>query len=105
MGTGVTRVVRAADVVSEADFQATLVEVAHARGWLVYHTWSSKHSAKGFPDLVMLREDREVIAELKRVGRKPDKDQQRWLDAFRAAGRETFLWTPDDWDEIHGVLT
>ena len=98
------RVVRAAELVSEKDFQATLVEVAEALGWLVYHTWNSRHSAAGFPDLVLLRGDREVIAELKRVGRKPDKHQQRWLEAFRAAGREAFVWTPDDWDKIRATL-
>jgi hypothetical protein len=96
--------IRAAALVTEREFMDTLIVVARQYGWLVYHTWSSRHSVAGFPDLVLLRGNREVVAELKRVGKKPDKHQQQWIEAFQLAGRETFIWTPDDWDQIHQTL-
>ena len=36
---------------TEKGFQAAVVELARLRGWLVYHTYDSRRSAKGFPDL------------------------------------------------------
>ncbi|MEW6583441.1 MAG: VRR-NUC domain-containing protein, partial [Actinomycetota bacterium] len=50
---------------SEAAFQDQVVDLARLRGWLVYHTFDSRHSAAGFPDLILARGDRLVAAELK----------------------------------------
>lgn len=43
----------------------SVVDAARLNGWLVYHTHDSRRSAEGFPDLVMLRLSRMVVAELK----------------------------------------
>jgi hypothetical protein len=46
-----------------------------------------------------------VFAELKREGKKPTAEQQRWLDALAATGAvEAYLWRPSDWPEIELVL-
>ncbi|MCC6312227.1 MAG: hypothetical protein IT345_15125, partial [Trueperaceae bacterium] len=56
----------AADLlVGERDFQALVVQLARLRGWRVYHTFDSRRSPAGFPDLVLARPPRLVIAELK----------------------------------------
>jgi hypothetical protein len=80
------------------------VGLAGLRGWLAYHTHDSRRSAPGFPDLVMLRGLRLLVAELK-VGRnRLTRDQAVWLAAFRAAGVECHEWRPDDWPEIEVAL-
>lgn len=57
-----------------------------------------------FPDLVLVR-DRIIAAELKRSAReKPTDEQQAWLDAFAAAGAESYVWRPDDLDELPRIL-
>jgi hypothetical protein len=40
---------------TEKTLQANVTRLAKVCGWRVYHTWLSKHSAKGFPDLLLLR--------------------------------------------------
>jgi hypothetical protein len=94
---------RGASVIAERDFMATVRHAAAMTGWLVYHTYSSKRSPSGFPDLVCVRE-RVLFAELKGEKTRLTRDQRRWLDALTAAGADTYLWRPDDWDEIEHVL-
>lgn len=89
----------------EKHFQAEVVRFAKLTGWKVYHTFDSRRSVKGFPDLILLRGDREVVVELKVPGGRKSKEQIEWLQAFSRAGRETFTWMPDEWDEIIEVLT
>ena len=39
--------------VTEKAFQTAVVELAELCGWKVYHTYDSRRSAPGFPDLVL----------------------------------------------------
>ena len=93
---------------SEADFQSQLRSVALARGWLYYHTYNSRRSDPGFPDAVLVRDDRLIFAELKSIKhrrQKPTARQQIWLDALRLIpGIEVYLWYTDDIDQIEEVL-
>lgn len=85
----------------EADFREQVRSWAEARDWLVYFTWNSRHSPSGFPDLVMARSPRLVIAELKTQGAPPPKGRQLlWLEILaRVPCLEVFVWRP--WDEDH----
>lgn len=92
---------------SEAVFQSHVTTFAKQLGWMVYHTHNSQRSEAGFPDLVMVRDERVVVAELKKVTGKVTPDQQKWLDAFRRIEhlRESvFVWRPTDWPEIEATL-
>ncbi len=40
---------------SEKEWQDQVIKLATRLGWMCYHTWNSQHSAKGFPDTVMIR--------------------------------------------------
>ena len=80
-----------------------MVKQAKAQGWMVYHTYDSRRSEEGFPDLVLLRE-RLVFVELKREGEEPTKAQQVWLGKLWQAGYEAYLWRPSDEDEVARVL-
>jgi len=100
----------------ERDFQRAVVELARLMGWRVHHTrpaltqrgrWLTPiQGDAGFPDLVLCRPPRLILAELKRVGGKLTAEQQAWLEALQAcAGVECYLWTPNDWDAIVRMLT
>ena len=84
---------------SEKQFQSLVLELAATFGFRWYHTYRSRKSPTGFPDLVLVR-DRVIFAELKSDTGKPTKDQQAWLDALTLAGAEAYLWRPDDLQTI-----
>lgn len=118
----------------EADFQAQVISLAKIRGWRVFHALpvqrasDGKHMTAfagdaGFPDLVLARSGRIVVAELKREGEKPRDDQMAWLSELAGAvwrhelhavavsldkeAKPTVyvaVWHPSDWDEIEAVL-
>lgn len=89
--------------ISEKQFHAEVMAFAKRHGWKTFHTYDSRKSDEGYPDLVMLRE-RQIVAELK-VGRnKPSAAQDTWLEAYRSVGVETYIWFPEQWDEIVKVL-
>lgn len=50
---------------TEKAFQQRVVDFARITGWLAYHTWDSRKSEKGYPDLTLVRHPRLVFAELK----------------------------------------
>jgi hypothetical protein len=89
---------------TEKQLEATVVELARWRGWLVFHPWTSVRSAAGWPDIVALRAERIVIAELKSERGKTTQAQEAWLEAWRAAGAEVHLWRPSDLRDIEEVL-
>jgi thiol:disulfide interchange protein len=91
--------------ITEKQFMAQVLRLAHLCHWRTYHTHDSRRSVAGFPDLVLLRGPRVVVAELK-VGRnRPTPAQVEWLESWRAAGVPAYLWTPAEWGEIEAVLT
>lgn len=100
---------------TEAEFQKQVIQLARLYGFRVAHfraamnrrgMWQTPVQADGagFPDLLMVK-DRVIAAELKSPKGKPSPEQVAWMDAFRKAGVETYLWKPADWDEIVTVLT
>jgi hypothetical protein len=89
---------------SEKQFQGAVVEYAELNSWLVYHTYDSRRSNPGFPDLVMVRDHRLVFAELKSEKGRESKAQTEWLDALGRSTPEVWLWRPSDWPEIESVL-
>jgi hypothetical protein len=93
---------------SEGDFKASVLGAAEWYGWVVHHGrpartkngWRTPiEGLPGFPDLVLARRGRVILAELKthRRGSEPTEDQRRWLAELGEHGR---LWRPDDWPEI-----
>jgi len=89
--------------ISEKVFRHQVIELCKLFGWKHYFTWTSIHSPKGFPDLVMVRE-RILFAELKTRKGKVTPNQQEWLDALKEAKQEVYLWRPADFDEIAIIL-
>lgn len=136
---------------SEDKFMRNIIAHAVARGWgepidrkmtrkekaekmRPYHVTIAKKGASGFPDLVMVRDGRQLMAELKREkGGRTSVAQRKWLAAARSvqmaiaaaicSGRHAleslpchmhreqairlygvYEWRPSDWPEIEQVL-
>ena len=93
------------NLLNEKDFMESIVQLARSTGWLVYHTYDSRRSEPGFPDLVMTKPKRLVIAEIKTEKGKTSKHQDKWLETLGTArGVEVKVWRPSDWPEIERTL-
>ena len=95
-------------LISEAQFQETLVEYAELWGWLVWHDNDSRRNDAGFPDLVMVKGGKIIFAELKRQKRyKISTKQLEWIEALsKASGPNVMaaIWFPSDRDYAEAVL-
>ena len=90
---------------TEKQFMAAVDEYERLEGWLVYHTHDSRRSGPGFPDLVLCRPPRLVVAELKTERGRVTFGQDVWLYKLsQCAGAETYLWRPADWPAIEAAL-
>lgn len=85
----------AADM-AEDTLQTRVEQIARELGWLRYHTYDSRRSAAGFPDLVMVRRGRIVWRELKSMKGRVSSDQRKWLDALEKANADVGIWRPID---------
>ena len=90
----------------EPDFRDAVCGWARHFGWLVYFTWTSIHSPAGFPDLVLCRPPRLIIAELKtQKAPAPKGEQKLWLESLGLLGTiEVHLWRPLDEELILATL-
>ena len=84
---------------TEKQFQTQIVMVAKANGWTVYHTYDSRRSEPGFPDLVLVR-DRVLFRELKTDAGRMSKAQEAWGQKLTEAGADFKVWRPKDTPEI-----
>jgi len=92
-------------LVTEKDFQRTVLELAKLTGWQTYHTFDSRRSEAGFPDLVLARDGRIIAAELKTESGRVTEAQRDWLTALASCpGVEVFVWRPSDWTAIEQTL-
>ncbi|MDP9143850.1 MAG: hypothetical protein M3N43_03995 [Actinomycetota bacterium] len=99
---------------TEAQFQRQITEYAELCGWEWMHpragrtvdSWRTPMSgtmAKGWPDLVLIRDRRLIFMEVKRAGAMATADQLRVLDVLAGAA-ETYTVRPKDWDFIEAAL-
>ena len=106
-------------LITEADHQDRIVDLARTLGWIVGVTHDSQKSEPGEPDLRMVHEGqrRVIFAETKtqrgryikaryapKTGRLlPGQDD--WAQALEACpGVEYYLWRPSHWDDIKELL-
>jgi hypothetical protein len=111
---------RDAFALTEAQWQAQVVGIAHHTGWLVCHTrpsegrrrgeraWQTTTSVKGWPDLVLARPGAGVIfAELKSDRGRLSAEQRdvlATLDGSAGDGVHVCVWRPRDFDQVEGAL-
>ena len=85
---------------AEKDFQARVVYEAELAGWLVYHSYDSRRSERGYPDLTMVRKPRVIVAELKSERGRITLAQAEWIRAFAKTPVEAYLWRPSDTEKM-----
>lgn len=85
-------------------WQAKVIELAKLYGWRWYHTYDSRRSNAGFPDLTLVKGDRLVFAELKSPKGRVSREQREWLEALAATGAEVGLWRPEDLPTVIQIL-
>jgi hypothetical protein len=89
--------------VLEKEWQRQVVQLAKTLGYRTYHTFDSRRSTHGFPDLVLVR-GRVIYLELKRERGKLTDEQKGWLRAIRATGAEAYIARPRDLDALGQTL-
>ncbi|MCM1011913.1 VRR-NUC domain-containing protein [Brevibacterium sp. XM4083] len=84
---------------TERQLQDQIVELAKRMGWLVYHTYDSRRSEPGFPDLVLVhpKQMRQLWRELKSETGETTSAQKVWLSALLLVGDDVDIWRPRDW--------
>ena len=85
----------------ETQWQSQVTDLADMFGWHWYHTYDSRRSPEGFPDLVLARPGETIFAELKSEGEELEPEQVIWYDVLKSnPANEVYVWWPKDWDEI-----
>ncbi len=92
---------------SEASWQRWVIWIAKKNKWIVYHTYDSRRSTPGFPDLVIVKPGLTVIfAELKRETGKLRPEQVVWIKNLKMAdGVDVYVWRPSDWELVVRILS
>jgi len=81
------------------------VPAATLHRWAWYHTRDSRQFRPGWPDLVLTRDGRLIVAELKTDTGRVTRDQQAWLDKLAAChGVTAHVWRPADWPHVMAAL-
>lgn len=104
----------------EDDFMATVIDEARLNGWHVWHFHTSMRlindggrkrlvgdsMAKGFPDLVLARPPKLILAELKSATGRLSDDQKIAKQILEQCTEvEYHLWKPKNQTEIGDILT
>ena len=93
---------------SERELQDAVLQAAKVMGWLAYHTFDSRRSGEGFPDIVLVHPKRGVLlfVELKSETGQLTLAQKDWRDALE--GIVVYLgstvWRPSDLDTALATL-
>lgn len=102
---------------SEARFQADIIDLFTRTGWKHHHAHDSRRSVPGLPDLLLVhRKHGIVFAELKTDRGRTTPEQDAWIEALNVASRAqgggtcAVVWRPASWDKIvdiaqHGLRT
>ena len=89
--------------IKEKHFQAQVIKIAKAFGWTYYHTYWSKNSPAGFPDLVLVK-NKILYRELKTEKGRLTPAQKMWGENIKKAGGDWDVWRPSMADKIQEEL-
>ena len=72
------------------------MDICDLYGIAYYHTYNSRRSVPGWPDLALCGSRGFITRELKAEYGKPTRDQEHWGFILRNAGVSWDVWRPDD---------
>lgn len=104
--------------VSERQFQRDVTDAAERLGWHWLHVrksvgrrdgeaaWQTTTNIAGWVDLLLWheRQHRVIAAELKSEIGTVTPEQATVIASLAAAGLETYVWYPRDWDDVIKIL-
>lgn len=88
--------------VTEKEWQRQVVDLLGWNGWASYHTYDSRRSNPGFPDIfaIHIETGDRLAAELKTEEGRVSPAQEWWLNLFELAGIDCYVWRPSDVDKV-----
>jgi predicted type IV restriction endonuclease len=98
---------------SEAQWQALVIRIAMYAGWKHYHPPDNRPNKNGkvqqnivagFPDLVLVKNERLIFAELKKETGILSAAQKDWLSRLEKTGAEVYVWRPSQQEEVEKIL-
>lgn len=101
--------------ITEADWSKRVLDAAKLFGWRIAHFRPAQTSkgwrtpvqgdGRGWPDLVLLRPPRLILAELKSDSGRVSLDQSNWIAQLaEVPGIEVYIWRPSDWEDVYTTL-
>ena len=97
-----------ASAMPEKTFMSQIIQVARLHGWITYHTFYSRRSPEGFPDLAVVRPELGrgdvYLWEVKSRTGKVNMAQQLWLNALDGKRITAGLVRPADFADLAHLL-
>lgn len=102
--------------ITEAQFQAQVLQLAHLCGWRSMTVrpsvgrrggrpaWQTTTSIAGWPDACLWRPGQLLLVELKTDRGRLSPAQREVIGSLRDAGVDVRVWRPVDWPEIETTL-
>lgn len=102
--------------VTEAQFQAQVLALAHLHGWRTMTVrpsigrrggrpaWQTTTSIAGWPDAALWRPGQFLLVELKTDRGRVTPAQREVIGSLADAGVDVRVWRPADWPEIEATL-
>jgi VRR-NUC domain len=90
-----TRATAAAAAMSERELENSIRAILTDLSLRWYHTFDSRRSPSGYPDLTIVGRRGVMWRELKTQRGRVTPEQQVWLDTLAAAGSDAAVWRPD----------
>lgn len=87
---------RAAWAMSEDDLEDGVRALIRDLRLKAFHAWKkhAQKASKGFPDWVIAGPGGHIFRELKKMGEKPEPDQEAWLALLAFGGADAGVWYP-----------
>lgn len=89
---------------SEKGWQAAITDLARATGWSYYHTYDSRRSNPGYPDLTIFSHLGFLMIEVKKRTGKCTRAQLETGARLIQAGVDWRVWRPHDFPEVDDTL-
>lgn len=85
-------------------FMGQVTRYAKLMGWRVHHTFDSRRSEPGLPDLICIRRPRIVFLEIKGARTPVTDDQKATIEELQACGLTALIVRPKDWKTVERLL-
>jgi VRR-NUC domain len=89
---------------SEKQYQQQVTDLCDWLGLRYYHTYDSRRSPSGFPDLVIVGRWRTIFVELKSESGRLSAKQAEWINDLRQTGQYAHVVRPSDWEWFKQTL-